>query len=244
MMLMVIAVLFSCKSQQSIVNNKPAQQPSTINNMQAKIDSIKMQITLDSLRWVQEMQKIDHDKALDITRLRKISLPCTKEALELEKNNYMAAQGMATGKAREELALKDANRVAVAELMTRWLGVIKNGIEDYTKDSDTKSMNRLQQAQLEGLCLNVCEKSINKLMKVECREYVKDVKGGYGCYVALYVATNDVLDEIEKAIEEERELDVDKALFRKRMQTELDEQSRKKQEEAEAALKALEEKSE
>lgn len=162
-----------------------------------------------------------------------------KEALTLEKTNQMAAQGMATGKARQELALADANRYAVSELMTRWVGVIKNGIEQYSKDSDTKNLTRLQEAQLEGLCINTCEKAINKLMKPDCREYLQDKDGNYGCYVALYVSLKDVLDEIDKAIAEERELDIDKAIFRKRMQSELDEQSRKQQEANQMELEKL-----
>ncbi len=255
---MAVAVLFSCKSPQPIVAQQPQAQTSTqpqesdiqrqIREAKEQAELIKVQNELELLKRQQEiaMSELNNQAVLE-AGAKKLLIPCTKEALELEKTNQMAAQGMATGKERQELALKDANRNAIAELMTRWVGVIKNGIEDYTKDSDTKSLTRLQEAQLEGLCINVCEKAINKLMKPACREWIQDKKGGYGCYVALYVASNDVLDEIDKAIEDERELDIDKALFRKRLQTELDEQSRKKQEANQAdlqRLKALEEKSE
>lgn len=257
----IVSILFfACTPQKQVANNgynQTSQQQSTkqetdiqrqIRETKEQAELLKAQHELELLRIQQEQAVAAlNEKATLEAGIKKLLIPCMKEALELEKTYQMAAQGISTEKVRQELALTDANRKAVAELMTRWVGVIKNGIEDYTKDSDTKSLTRLQEAQLEGLCINACEKAINKLMKPACREFVTDKDGNYGCYVAVYVSTNDVLDEIDKAIEEEKELDIDKPLMRKRLQAELNEQSRKEQEVRQAELerlKALQEKSE
>lgn len=250
MMLIAVAVLFSCKSQQS-TPAKTSSGSDIKNRTQALKDSLEYVKVLDELNDYQDekereraIKALKHAHYMDSLKQEKISVPCTKEFLELEKKNCMAAQGVVTGKSSIEDAFVDANHMAIAELTSRWVGVIKNGMERYSKDSRTKSSARLQESQLEDLTINVFEKSINKLMKVACKETQKNKNGGYDCYVAIYVATNDVLDEIEKAIEEEMGLDIDKSIFRQRMQDELDEQSRKRQEETEARLKALEEKSE
>ncbi len=250
---LIMALIFSissCDAQKRVPKKtqQTTQQPTTPieSDIQRQIREEKEQLELDKIRNERAMLQIKQEQAEAALReqaifeagTRKLLIPCTKEALELEKNNQMAAQGMSTGKERQELALKDANRVAIAELMTRFVGVIKNGIEDYTKDTDTKNLSRVQEAQLEGLCINVCEKAINEYFKPACREFVQDKKGTYGCYVAIYVSTNKVLDEIDKALEV-AEVDVDKAMFRKRLQAELDAQSRKEQEAKQADLERL-----
>jgi len=244
---MMIAFLVFCASQKQVFG-QPVEQKSTEqeSDAQRQIRELKEQIELKKLQNELELLEIQHQQAVSALNeqatleagARKLLIPCMREALELEKTNQMAAQGMATGKIYQEDALKDANRNAIAELMTRWVGVIKNGIEDYTKDTHTKSLSREQQAQLEGLCINVGEKAINELFKPACREFLKDKKGQYGCYVALYVSTKEVLDEIVNAVEVAR-VDVDKDIFRKRMQDELDAQSRKEQEAKQADLERL-----
>ena len=213
-----------------------------------ELQRIKDEIRRDSINRARqdELDQLQHDHAVASLNeqaaleagAKKLLIPCMKEALELENNYQMAAQGMSTGKQRQELALKDANRTAIAELMTRFVGVIKNGIEDYTKDSDTKSLTREQEAQLEGLCVATGEKAINELFKTGCREYLHEAKGTYGCYVALYVPNKEVLDRINNAIEV-AELDLDKAIFRKRLQAELDSQSAKEQQAKQAELEKL-----
>lgn len=241
------SLFVSCTAQKTITSTPTQQQPTDqSSDIQKQIDDVKKQAELLKALYELELLQIQHDQAVSALRehatieagAKELLIPCMVEALELEQKYQMAALGIATGKERQELALKDANRNAIAELMTRWVGVIKNGIEDYTKDTDTKSLTREQEAQLEGLCINVGEKAINELFKVGCRRSLQEKKGTYGFYVALYISSNEVLDRIDKALEA-AEVDVDKAVFRKRMQAELDEQSRKQQEARQADLEML-----
>jgi len=100
------------------------------------------------------------------------------------------------------------------------LGVIKNGVEQYSKDTSTPDKQRSVEAQLEGLAMSIGEKAINKLFVVDCRQFGKDRYNNYVCYEALYVPVEEVVEAImDEAV---KKVDIDKALFRKRMQAELD----------------------
>ncbi|MBQ7550738.1 MAG: hypothetical protein IJT04_04320 [Bacteroidales bacterium] len=243
----IAALVVACSPQKQVAYQPTSQQPAAQeSDVQKQIRETKEQAELLKAQNELELLKIQQEQAVAALReqatleagAQKLLIPCTKEALELEQTNQMAAQGMATGKTIQEDALIDANENAIAELTSRWVGVIKHGMERYTKDTRTKSLSREQESQLEGLCINTCEKAIHKYFKPACREFLKDKKGGYGCYVALYVSTKDVLNEIDKAMEV-AEVDVDKAIFRKRLQEELDAQSRKEQEAKQADLERL-----
>ena len=246
-MAMLIALVFAgCGSKKTATAQVTKQTTTTSSSDEAQ--KLREQIELQKLQNELDMLKLEQEKAKAALNAqasledgaKMLLIPCMREALEYETGHQMSAQGMSTGKSRQELALKDANRNAIAELMTRFVGVIKNGIEDYTKDTDTRSLTREQEAQLEGLCVAAGERAINKLFKPGCREILKDKYGNYGCYVALYVDADKVLDEIANELEVEK-VDVDKAIFRKRLQAELDEQSRKEQEKKQQELDRLKE---
>ena len=220
------------KKQQ--VEQPPVQTVQQVDPMQAKIDSLEKVKKLRELE--REIEKGDAKHEVQMANLnmqerleegmKMLLIPCTEEMLQLENSETMAAQGIATGKKSEEDAMLDANRVALMDITTRFLGVLKNGIEQYGKDSRAKSGNRGTESQLEGLAVAVGEKEINKQFKVSCRKFTKDKVGNYNCYEALYVQTEKIVDAIIDAAEEEG-IAIDKALFRNRMDAELDRQAEK-----------------
>lgn len=235
-MALTIVLCLSCaakkpvKKAESQTQPQPAQQDQT----QAKIDSLKKvqelrkierEIELEDAKHEADMSKLNMQKRLE-DGMKMLLIPCTEEMLRLENSQTMAAQGIATGKRSEEDAMLDANRIALSDITTRFLGVIKNGIEQYVKDTRAQSAKRGLESQLEGLALSVGEKEINKQFKVECREFAKDKAGNYNCYQALYVPTEKIVDAIIAAAEEEK-VDFDKHLFRQRMLEELDRQAEK-----------------
>ncbi len=149
-----------------------------------------------------------------------IITPCMDEFLELNKEpGQMAAQGIGTGQQTQELAQKVANQRALDDIGTRFAGVVKNAMESYNKDTSTPKGNRVTEGSLEGMVLAVGEKAINDFYVVECRQFGKDRYNNYVCYEALYVPLKKVMDAV---MEEVKDVDVDKAMFRKRMQEELD----------------------
>lgn len=150
-----------------------------------------------------------------------IYTPCMDEFLALNKvRGQMAAQGISSGQPTQEAAELNANRVGLSDLTSRFLGVIKNGVEQYSKDTSTPEKQRAVEAQLEGLATAVGEKAINDLFVVDCRQFGKDRYNNYICYEAIYIPVAQVVDAIiDEAV---KKVDIDKAMFRKRMQAELD----------------------
>jgi len=241
-------ILASCGSSKKVVQQQPIQQPQVQqeSDTQRKIRETQEQIALAKAQAELEIVQAQLNQAISNVNLQpslengaiKLLIPCMQEALALESENQWGAQGMATGKTYQEDALIDANRVAGSEFMSRFLGVIKNGIEQYSKDTHTKSLTREQKAQLEGLCVAAGEKAINELMRPRCREYLHEKQGTFGCYVALSLPCGKVLEKVNNAVEV-AEIDIDKAIFRQRMQAELDAESAKQQLEKQAELERI-----
>lgn len=149
-----------------------------------------------------------------------IITPCMDEFIALNQEpEQMAAQGIGTGQQTQELAQKVANENALADIGQRFAGVVKNAMESYNKDTSTPKGDRVTEGSLEGMVLSVGEKAINEFYVVDCRQFGKDRYNQYVCYEALYVPMKKVMDAI---MDEVKDVDLDKAVFRKRMQAELD----------------------
>lgn len=221
------------KAQWELEQKQKAEEAALLHQM--RMDSIKQaqQQKAEDEAWEKEKkdlkregQRAQMQSKNQMTQVMEggvqlIYTPCMDEFIALNKvAGQMAAQGISTGQPTQEAAELNANRVGLSDLTTRFLGVIKNGVEQYSKDTSTPEKQRVVEAQLEGLAVSVGEKAINELFIVDCRQFGKDRYNNYVCYEAIYVPLAQVLDAIvEEAV---RKVDVDKALFRKRMQAELD----------------------
>lgn len=194
------------------------------------------QMRMDSIKRANEERAEAEERARDRKRRREnqrdameqvleggvqlIYTPCMDEFLALNKvPEQMAAQGVGTGQQTQELAQKVANERALDDIGSRFAGVVKNAMESYNKDTSTPKGDRVTEGSLEGMVLSVGEKAINEFYIVDCRQFAKDRYNQWICYEALYVPMNKVMDAI---MNEVKDVDVDKAMFRKRMQSELD----------------------
>lgn len=223
---------------------KPVKSEPQKSATELEIERLKQEKELRALRAELEKDSIERARQQEIVELKHqhqiaqmesqhgmqqmleggvhlILTPCMDEFIALNKEpNHMAAQGISTGQSTQEAAELNANRVGISDITTRLLGVIKNGVEQYSKDSSVPSGKRSTESQLEGLAAAIGEQSINKLYSVDCRQFAKDRYNQWICYEALFVPVSKVLDEVtEEAV---RKLDVDKALFRKHMEEELE----------------------
>lgn len=226
------------KAQWELEQKQKAEEAALLHQM--RMDSIKraQQERAEDEAWEKEKKDMKRDgqraqiqSKNAMTQVMEggvqlIYTPCMDEFIALNKvSGQMAAQGISTGQPTQESAELNANRVGLSDLTTRFLGVIKNGVEQYSKDSSTPEKQRVIEAQLEGLAVAVGEKAINELFVVDCRQFGKDRYNNYVCYEAIYVPAKQVIDAIaEEAV---KKMDIDKALFRKRMQAELDAQAAK-----------------
>ena len=60
---------------------------------------------------------------------------CIDDAYD-KPGEYMAGLGIAEDRPDRARAITDANRVAIADIASRYVGMIKNAIEDYSKDTN------------------------------------------------------------------------------------------------------------
>lgn len=221
------------KAQWEMEQKQKAEEAALLHQM--RMDSIKkvQQQRAEDEAWEQEKkdlkregQRAQMQSKNAMTQVMEggvqlIYTPCMDEFIALNKvKGQMAAQGISSGQPTQEAAELNANRVGLSDLTTRLLGVIKNGVEQYSKDTSTPDKQRAVEAQLEGLAMSIGEKAINELFVVDCRQFGKDRYNNYICYEALYVPVAEVVDAIvDEAV---KKVDIDKAMFRKRMQAELD----------------------
>lgn len=144
---------------------------------------------------------------------------CIDEAYD-KPGEYMAGLGIAEDRPDRSHAILDANRVAVSDIATRYIGMLKNAIEDYSKDTNVPSGKKMYESSLEGGVKAIGTKVINKYANVVCRKFTQSATGGYVGYVAVHV----LLDDAKKGLAEElevRKVDYDKKKFFEKMDQEL-----------------------
>lgn len=162
---------------------------------------------------------------------------CIDEAID-KAGEYMAGLGISQNQLDQKDALFSANQVALSDITSRFLGVIKNGVEMYNKETNTQNRNKAKESQLEGLAMSYGEKAVNKYADVVCRKLVSEKEGTYGCYVAVHVPIAEVLDEIAEQLEVSY-TDFNKSRFKENMTTELDSNAKKVQEEQQRRIQLM-----
>ena len=222
----------AAKAQWELEQKQKAEEAALLHQM--RMDSIKraQQQRAEDEAWEQEKkdmkregQRAQMQSKNQMTQVMEggvqlIYTPCMDEFIALNKiPEQMAAQGIGTGQQTQELAQKVANQNGLADIGSRFAGVVKNAMESYNKDTSTPSGNRVTEGSLEGMVVAVGEKAIEKFYVVDCRQFAKDRYNQWICYEAMYVPMDKVINAI---MDEIKDVDVDKALFRKRMQAELD----------------------
>ena len=82
---------------------------------------------------------------------QKIYTPCIDESYDVE-GEYMAGLGIAEGEAERGAGIANANRYAIADITSRYIGMIKNGVSQYAKNVNTRSGQKVKwSVVVEGL---------------------------------------------------------------------------------------------
>ena len=126
---------------------------------------------------------------------------CVDEAYD-KPGEYMAGLGIVEGRPDRTKAIEDANRAAIADISSRYIGVIKNVIESYSKDVNVPSGQKIYESKLEGGIEAVGAAIIEKHAYVVCRQLARSATGGYVGYVAVHVEMSD----LQKGLSEELEV--------------------------------------
>lgn len=244
LMVLSVALCASCAAK------KPVQQP-VQQSVQQQVDP--QQAKLDSLRRAQEIRRIelqmqaeeaDMQAQLEIAKLKAdnakratskrvaqdLYLPCIDESYD-KPGEYMAALGIAEGEIERGPAQINANRYAIANIASRYIGVIKNGISQFAKNDNTRTGQSVKENQLEGLAQAVGEKAINKYAEVVCTKFEQDDMGTYTCYIAVHVPLKNALDAFDEVVDELGVLqnDYDREKCRNWMEAELNKQAAAKE---------------
>lgn len=154
---------------------------------------------------------------------------CIDEAYD-RPGEYMAGLGISEGHDRRNKAIVGANRVAITDIETRYIGVLKNVIEEYTKDTTIPSGQRIYEDKLEGGVEAIGTKIIEKHANAVCRKITQDATGAFVGYVAVHVDVED----LQKGLQEEldvRKVDYDAEKLMKKHKAALSDSSSKKQKE-------------
>lgn len=157
---------------------------------------------------------------------------CIDDAYD-KPGEYMAGLGIAEDRPDRAKAITDANRVAIADIASRYVGMIKNAIEDYSKDTNVPAGKKMYESSLEGGAKAIGSKVIDKYANAVCRKFTQNATGGYVGYVAVHV----LLEDAKKGLAEElevRKVDYDKKKFFEKMDQELAADAAKQKEEVDA----------
>ena len=157
---------------------------------------------------------------------------CIDDAYD-KPGEYMAGLGIAEDRPDRARAITDANRVAIADIASRYVGMIKNAIEDYSKDTNVPAGTKMYESSLEGGAKAIGTKVIDKYANAVCRKFTQSATGGYVGYVAVHV----LLEDAKKGLAEElevRKVDYDKKKFFEKMDQELAASAAKQKEEVDA----------
>lgn len=157
---------------------------------------------------------------------------CMDEAYDMP-GEYMAGLGIAEDRPDRSRAILDANRVAIADIASRYVGMIKNAIEDYSKDVNVPSSKKMYESELEGGAQAIGTKVIDKYAQVVCRKISQSATGGYVGYVAVHVLLNDAKKGLAEELEV-RKVDYDKKKFFEKIDAELEKGAVKQKEEMDA----------
>ena len=222
----------AAKAQWELEQKQKAEEAALLHEM--KMDSLRKakQAKEEQEAWEKEMRQLKQEQQMTRTKskfgmeqqleggVQLIYTPCMDKFIELNQvPEQMAAQGISTGQQTQELAMKAANERGLDDIGSRFAGVVKNAMESYNKDTSTPKGNRATEGSLEGMVISVGEKAIEKFYVVDCRQFAKDKYNQWICYEAMHVPMDKVVDAI---MDEVKDVDVDKAMFRKRMQEALD----------------------
>jgi hypothetical protein len=229
-MMVIIAgvIVTSCGGSKQVSNSQSSNLDQEIaqKKKQMELDDINAEAEIKKKRREMELKDIENEAAQREQNTQKMVkgeqrtlIFCMKEAFD-KSGEYMGGLGVVEGRPDRTRAILDANRAAVADIATRYIGMIKNAIEDYSKDVNVPSGKKMYESSLEGGAATIGSKVIDKYANVVCREVAQDATGGWVGYVAVHV----MLEDAKKGLAEElevRKVDYDKKKFFDKMDAEL-----------------------
>lgn len=234
----LIPLMISCGSSKQVASSSKDS-----DDLDAQIEYLEKKQRLAQLQHDVEMQELRNDaekkNLLDQVAVQEKlergvemrMIFCVDESYD-KPGEYIAGLGISQGELEQKDALLNANRAAIAEISSRFMGVVKNAVSDYAKNTNTSNRNAVKESQLEGLAISVGEKAVNKFAERVCTKIGQEKTGAYRAYVAVHVPIQKTMDEIQKEMDVLK-VDYDREIFMKKMQEMLDADAAKRNQELE-----------
>lgn len=254
-MVLSVALCASCAAKKTIQQpvQQPVQQTPVVqeSETQRQIRELKEQQELKRLQREMELEELRTQKEINALQTQiglqesmmagdqKIVKFCYEESLD-KPGEYMAGIGVSSPKKYERDAKLEANQVAVHDIASRFMGVIKNGTEYYAQSGTTPSGKDMDESNLESMTMNIVEKAVNQYAAQVCYESVQDQNEKIRYYIAIHVSTGSTVNEVADKLEQAGVLR-DKQNFKNQLLGALDAESQKKAAEQEKILEMLKE---
>lgn len=201
----------------------------------AKLEHEAKMAQLRADKEIADLKAQNARKATEMRLEQKLNMPCIDQSYD-KHGEYMAGYGVAENQIDRKDALNAANREAITDISTRYIGMISNAVSNYAKDVNTRAREQVKESELEGEATAIGKMAIEKYAEAVCRDFGKADDGTYTGYAAVHVPVGKVLDEIAQNMQV-LQVDADRARFRDFVEKELNKQAAEK----EAEQKALEE---
>jgi len=222
-------VLVGCRSAQPVQTQAQPSVEDQIREMEAQRRLLEAQT---DLRLAQQEADLRLAQGREV-RSTLIWVPCMQYGTGLS-DDMMFGVGIGDGGQRTQAnALLAANRVAVADIASRFIGVLQTSMEEYMNQGHTQSGRRIDQTEIEAMARNVGESVINRQAQVVCREIAVDRNNMYIGHVAIAVPLRETVNEVQQELERAG-LRFDRERFRNQMINDIEGQNRQRREEIEA----------
>ncbi|MCQ2333158.1 MAG: hypothetical protein MJZ88_00920 [Paludibacteraceae bacterium] len=248
---MAALTCMSCAAKKPVAQ-QPAPQPvQQESETQRKIRELKEQKELQELQNEMELQQMQADakkKRLATTLAMEEQMAdgdqvmvtfCYEESMD-KPGEYMAGLGISQPRRFERDAKEEANNVAIHDIASRFMGVLKSGTDYYSQSGLTPGGKALDEASLQSMTLNIVEVAVNKYANQVCYKSIQDNDGMYRFYLALHIMESKTVDEVAEQLDKQQLLH-DKNSFKKQLLNQLDAESAKRAAAQERQLQMLKE---
>jgi hypothetical protein len=211
-------IVTSCGGSKSVSGGGSSSNTNKeIEQMEAAIKKKELEMKLQDIEDEADERKRNTKKM--VKGEQRTIIFCMDEAFD-KAGEYMGGLGVVEARPDRTRAVLDANRAAVADIATRYIGMIKNAVEDYSKDVNVPSGKKMYESSLEGGAAAIGSKVIDKYANVVCRAVSQDATGGWIGYVAVHVMLADAKKGLAEELEV-RKVDYDNKKFFEKMDAEL-----------------------
>jgi hypothetical protein len=156
-------------------------------------------------------------------------ISCMEDAFD-KPGEYMGGLGVVKDRPDRTMAILDARRAAILDIATHYIDVMKNTIEDYSKDVNVPSDKKMYESSLVGGATAVGSKVIGKYVNVICSVVSQSATDDWVGYVAVRVLLKDAKQGLADELDALK-VDYDKEKFFDKMDVEFaaSEEKRKKE---------------